>query len=153
MPALCRKRGPFVELKLEWEPAIRKHPPTVAFNPCGHIVSLETAEHWARLALPDNAPPNARYRPICPFCAKPLKTPAAPATPTSSSVAGPEERPYNRILFQEPGEGGEDADQLRSGVWGALPPVEGDELADAKSGDDDDDDDDAAEAADAAEDR
>ena len=152
---LCRKRGPFVELKLEWEPAICKHPPTVAFNPCGHIVSLETAEHWARLALPDNAPPNARYRPICPFCAKPLKTPATPATPTSASLAGPEERPYNRILFQEPGEGGgDDADQLRSGVWGAIPPDEGDELADAKSGDDDDEAvAEAAEAAEAAEDR
>merc|ERR1719502_265349 len=106
---LCRKRGPFVELKLEWEPAICKDPPTVAFNPCGHIVSSETAEHWAQLALPDNAPPNARYRPICPFCAKPLKMPSATAPATGPDNSS--ERPFNRILFQEPsqeddGEGG-----------------------------------------------
>ena len=58
----------------------------VAFNPCGHIVSERVARRWAALALPDNAPPNARYRPICPFCAKPLKTDARagrPAGPTS----------------------------------------------------------------------
>ena len=36
---LCRTRGPFVELKLEWEPAICDDEPEVAFNPCGHIVS------------------------------------------------------------------------------------------------------------------
>ncbi|KAH8045263.1 hypothetical protein JL722_14328 [Aureococcus anophagefferens] len=52
---------------------------------------------WASLALPDNAPPNARYRPICPFCAKPLKTDAR---------AG--EQPFNRILFQSDGGGGGD---------------------------------------------
>ena len=86
---LCRTRGPFVELKLEWEPAICDDEPEVAFNPCGHIVSERVARKWAALALPDNAPPNARYRPICPFCAKPLKTDAR---------AG--EQPFNRILFQ-----------------------------------------------------
>ena len=86
---LCRTRGPFVELKLEWEPAICDDEPEVAFNPCGHIVSERVARKWASLALPDNAPPNARYRPICPFCAKPLKT---------DTRAG--EQPFNRILFQ-----------------------------------------------------
>ena len=69
---LCRTRGPFVELKLEWEPAICDDEPEVAFNPCGHIVSERVARKWASLALPDSAPPNARYRPICPFCAKPF---------------------------------------------------------------------------------
>ena len=49
----------------------------------------QVARKWAGLALPDNAPPNARYRPICPFCAKPLKTDAR---------AG--DQPYSRILFQ-----------------------------------------------------
>jgi len=86
---LCRTRGPFVELKLEWEPAICDDEPEVTFNPCGHIVSERVARKWAALALPDNAPPNARYRPICPFCAKPLKTDSRPG-----------EQPYNRILFQ-----------------------------------------------------
>lgn len=86
---LCRTRGPFVELRLEWEPAICDEEPEVAFNPCGHIVSERVARKWAGLALPDNAPPNARYRPICPFCAKPLKIDAR---------AG--DQPYSRILFQ-----------------------------------------------------
>ena len=94
---LCRTRGPFVELKLEWEPAICDDEPEVAFNPCGHIVSERVARKWASLALPDNAPPNARYRPICPFCAKPLKTDAR---------AG--EQPFNRILFESDGGGGGD---------------------------------------------
>jgi len=85
---LCRKSGPFVELKLEWEPAIDKKKPTVVFNPCGHLVSEAVAKHWAAIDLPDNAPPNARYRPICPFCAKPLNCDAG-------------EKPYNRIRFHD----------------------------------------------------
>ena len=53
------------------------------------LLVAQVARKWAGLALPDNAPPNARYRPICPFCAKPLKTDAR---------AG--DQPYSRILFQ-----------------------------------------------------
>ena len=94
---LCRTRGPFVELKLEWEPAICDDEPEVAFNPCGHIVSERVARKWSQLALPDNAPPNARYRPICPYCAKPLKT---------DTKAG--EHPFTRIIFQS--DGGDDDD-------------------------------------------
>jgi len=97
---LCRTRGPFVELKLEWEPAICDDEPEVVFNPCGHIISERVARKWASLALPDNAPPNARYRPICPFCAKPLKTP--------ESRGG--DQPYNRILFQSQGPDEDDDD-------------------------------------------
>jgi len=87
---LCRRRGPFVELKLEWEPAICRDTPTVVLNPCGHIVSQATAVYWSQIELPDNAPPNARYRPICPFCARPLKSGETEA-----------DRPYNPILFQQ----------------------------------------------------
>ncbi|KAJ8605537.1 hypothetical protein CTAYLR_000091 [Chrysophaeum taylorii] len=98
---LCRTRGPFVELKLEWEPSICDDEPQVAFNPCGHIVSERVARKWASLALPDNAPPNARYRPICPFCAKPLKVSNG-------------DHPYNRILFQSQGDDDDDDDDDRS---------------------------------------
>ena len=96
---LCRTRGPFVELRLEWEPAICDEEPEVAFNPCGHIVSEAVAKKWAALALPDNAPPNARYRPICPFCAKPLKTDLRNS-----------EHPYTKILFQSQGFSDDDDD-------------------------------------------
>ena len=54
-----------------------------------YFLVAQVARKWAGLALPDNAPPNARYRPICPFCAKPLKIDAR---------AG--DQPYSRILFQ-----------------------------------------------------
>ena len=57
--------------------------------PLGSEAKSALQEKIAGLALPDNAPPNARYRPICPFCAKPLKTDAR---------AG--DQPYSRILFQ-----------------------------------------------------
>jgi len=100
---LCRSRGPFVELKLEWEPAICDEEPEVAFNPCGHIVSERVARKWASLALPDNAPPNARYRPICPFCAKPLKTDTRNG-----------DQPFTKILFQSQGPGGDDDDDDNS---------------------------------------
>jgi len=96
---LCRTRGPFVELKLEWEPAICDEEPEVAFTSCGHIVSERVARKWASLALPDNAPPNARYRPICPFCAKPLKTDTRNG-----------DQPFTKILFQSSNANGLDDD-------------------------------------------
>ena len=101
---LCRTSGPFVELKLEWEPAICKEKPDVVFNPCGHIASAACAEQWSRFALPDNAPPQPTYRPVCPFCAKPLAA----------------ERPYSRILFsveddEEEDEDDEDDDEEEEG--------------------------------------
>lgn len=102
---LCRARGPFVELKLEWEPAICDDEPEVAFNPCGHIVSERCARKWASLSLPDNAPPNARYRPICPFCAKPLK---------ADSRNG--DQPFNRILFQSQGPDDPDDDPANDDI-------------------------------------
>ena len=100
--------------------------------------------HWSQLALPDNAPPNARYRPICPFCAKPLKTPSSGA-----STAGAEnssERPFNRILFQEPSQedDGEGGGPRPGGIVGLdLAPVE------SKGGDDHDLDDAIPEATEA----
>jgi len=106
---LCRARGPFVELRLEWEPAICDDEPEVCFNPCGHIVSERVARRWAALALPDNAPPNARYRPICPFCAKPLK---------SDARAG--DHPYNRILFQSDTRRDDDGETLSDDGAGSV---------------------------------
>jgi pellino protein len=97
---LCRKVGPFKKIELLWEPAICKDGPTVCFNPCGHIVSEPVAQLWSRLLLPDNAPPNARYRPACPFCVTPLKT--------DGEGEGP--HTYSRIIFQEEDGWGADLD-------------------------------------------
>ncbi|CAB1118366.1 unnamed protein product [Ectocarpus sp. CCAP 1310/34] len=44
------------------------------------------AERWSRLAMPNNAPPDAVYRPICPYCAKPLQCKDG-------------ERPYSKMIF------------------------------------------------------
>lgn len=46
----------------------------------------QVAERWARLAMPNNAPPDAVYRPICPYCAKPLQCKNG-------------ERPYSKMIF------------------------------------------------------
>ena len=71
----------------------------VVFNPCGHMTSEEAAAKWSKIELPDNSPPNSRFRPICPFCARALRGTA----PSSTS----NERPYNRIIF---------CDELNDGV-------------------------------------
>ena len=123
------------QLKLEWEPAICKDPPTVAFNPCGHIVSDETAAHWSRLALPDNAPPNARYRPICPFCAKPLKTPST-STSADGSTAAVSEKPFNKILFQQLAVGGGEGDDGDGRDGDTFRINGGGSVSDAEEGDD-----------------
>jgi len=81
---MCRTQGPYVELKFSWVPSISNGEPLAVFNPCGHITDLETAERWSNIRLPDNAPPNAKYRPICPYCAKALKR-----------------VPYSRIIWQD----------------------------------------------------
>ncbi|CAM9525230.1 unnamed protein product, partial [Ectocarpus sp. 13 AM-2016] len=73
-------------IKFGWCPAIDREVPTVVFNPCGHAASLEVAERWSRLAMPNNAPPDAVYRPICPYCAKPLQCKDG-------------ERPYSKMIF------------------------------------------------------
>ncbi|CAM9435056.1 unnamed protein product [Ectocarpus sp. 4 AP-2014] len=83
---MCRTPGPLVEIKFGWCPAIDREVPTVVFNPCGHAASLEVAERWSRLAMPNNAPPDAVYRPICPYCAKPLQCKDG-------------ERPYSKMIF------------------------------------------------------
>ena len=88
---LCRKKGPFEPLTLQWEPSICAEEPTVVFNPCGHMTSEAAAIKWSRIELPDNSPPNSRFRPICPFCARALRGTAS--TSTSN------ERPFNRIIF------------------------------------------------------
>jgi pellino len=82
-----RKVGPFVELGFSWVPAIDSEVPEVVFNPCGHLSSRSAAEFWSQMALPNNAPPNALYRPMCPYCAKPLCRRAG-------------ERPFCKIIFQ-----------------------------------------------------
>ena len=71
----------------------------MVFNPCGHMTSEEVAAKWSKIELPDNSPPNSRFRPICPFCARALRGTA----PSSTS----NERPYNRIIF---------CDELNDGV-------------------------------------
>ncbi|CAM9116456.1 unnamed protein product [Ectocarpus fasciculatus] len=83
---MCRTPGPLVEIKFGWCSAIDREVPTVVFNPCGHAASLEVAERWSRLAMPNNAPPDAVYRPICPYCAKPLQCKDG-------------ERPYSKMIF------------------------------------------------------
>ncbi|CAM9876174.1 unnamed protein product, partial [Hapterophycus canaliculatus] len=70
---MCRAPGALVEIQFGWCQAIDREIPTVVFNPCGHAASLDVAERWSRSAMPNNAPPDAVYRPICPYCAKPLQ--------------------------------------------------------------------------------
>jgi len=47
-------------------------------------LTLSFARCRSNIRLPDNAPPNAKYRPICPYCAKALKR-----------------VPYSRIIWQD----------------------------------------------------
>ena len=81
---MCRTPGPFTELKLEWVPSICAEEPLCVFNPCGHLIGLEAAEFWSTVKLPDNAPPNAKFRPVCCFCSKALKR----------------NKPFSRIIWE-----------------------------------------------------
>lgn len=51
------------------------------------VARLQVAERWAGTPMPNNAPPDAVYRPICPYCAKPLLG------------ARKGDRPYSKIIF------------------------------------------------------
>ncbi|CAM9472304.1 unnamed protein product, partial [Phaeothamnion confervicola] len=83
---LCRKPGPFTPALFQWLPAVDSAPPTVVFNPCGHVASEPVARFWSTMLMPNNAPPDAVLRPVCPHCAKPLRN-------------RPGEPPYSRIVW------------------------------------------------------
>ncbi|KAK5981402.1 E3 ubiquitin-protein ligase pellino [Trichostrongylus colubriformis] len=53
-----------------------------AFNPCGHVASLNTVRFWSRIPLPHGT---NSFHPVCPFCTTLLAT----------------EKPYVRLIFQD----------------------------------------------------
>lgn len=67
------------------------------------------AKFWSELCLPDNAPPNARYRPICPYCARPLRQ-------TDKGLT------YSKLIFQE--RGTPSSDSPRSILSGDFDPFD-----------------------------
>eukprot|EP01084_Bolivina_argentea_P096237 173005_1 len=73
---LCRCTGPFVKLQMRWIPGIDSGDLSCIFNPCGHACSVECAEKWSKKGplVPNNAPPDAVFRPSCPFCGVALST-------------------------------------------------------------------------------
>uniref|UniRef100_A0AC34QF07 Protein pellino n=1 Tax=Panagrolaimus sp. JU765 TaxID=591449 RepID=A0AC34QF07_9BILA len=53
-----------------------------AFNPCGHVASLQTVRYWSRIPLPHGT---NSFHPVCPFCTSLLS----------------KEKPYVRLIFQD----------------------------------------------------
>ena len=82
--SLCRRVGPFVQIKYNFCEQIDFGKPICIFNPCGHICSKQCALEYSMLKMPVIYDHDHADTPQCPFCLTHLK----------------ESNPFSKLIFQ-----------------------------------------------------